>query len=75
MRPKGEGGGTPPELSGEDARRYTGLLMVWWEMPSAALCCYELFSGRSFGFFVVAGFFPNSRAEIMFCNQIAVNWS
>ena len=37
--------------------------------------CYELFSGRSFGFFVVAGFFPNSRAEIMFCNQIAVNWS
>jgi hypothetical protein len=37
--------------------------------------CYELFSGRRFGLFVVAGFFRNSRAGIVFCNRIAMNWS
>jgi hypothetical protein len=35
--------------------------------------CYELFSYHSFGLFVVAGFFQNSRADMVFCYRIAMN--
>jgi hypothetical protein len=35
--------------------------------------CYQLFSGHNFGLFVVIGFFQNSRADMVFCNRIAMN--